>query len=76
MEPPDALLAFCNLLDHDKDLRLKVKTAKDPNRIIELAALGGHDFSLKELRFWSKELKAAYFPWAEMGDEWRRRFFQ
>ena len=54
MKTPNALLAFCNLLDHDRDLRLKVKTAKDPNRIIEIAALGGHDFSFKELRFWSK----------------------
>ena len=75
MNPSNELTAFCRLLEKDKNLRLQVKEANCPQQIIDLAASLGQEISNKELRIWSKELRATYFPWSEKGDEWRRNFF-
>ena len=64
-----------SLLDKDERLQELVKTAKVPERIIEIAESAGIKISIKQLRFWSRELTAPYFPWAEKGYLWRREFF-
>ena len=66
---------FVSLLDKDEGLQELVKTAKVPERIIEIAESVGIKINIKQLRFWSRELKAPYFPWAEKGNLWRREFF-
>jgi len=76
MNAPDSLITFCKLLEQDKALQLKVKEAKHPKQIIEFAASCGCIVSSRELRLWSKELTAPYFPWSQMGNEWRRKFFE
>ena len=73
--PPDQLIQFCKSLSTDKSLQTQVKGAISPEKIIELAASKGYEISHNELRTWSKDLAAPYFPWAEMGNEWRRNFF-
>jgi hypothetical protein len=73
--PSYQLIQFCDLLDKNEELQLQIKAAATPKEIIEIAESNGCKLSLKELRFWSKELKAKYFPWSEMGNEWRRNFF-
>ncbi len=72
---PNQLILFCKLLNEDKILQSQVKAAVTPKHIIELAASKGCEISHSELRSWSKELTAPYFPWSEMGNEWRRNFF-
>jgi predicted ribosomally synthesized peptide with nif11-like leader len=74
--PPKALSSFCKALDENSALQSKVKAAENPQRIIEIAASTGHDISSVELRIWSRELVADYFPWATKGHEWRRNFFK
>ena len=73
--PSDQLISFCRLLNESKKLQSQVKQAKTANQIIKIAESNGVKISHEELRFWSKELMASYFPWAEMGDVWRRNFF-
>ncbi len=73
--PPTQLANFCKLLDERNDLQAQTKEAKTSKQIIAIAASNGYEISYKELRTWSKELKAPYFPWAEKGNEWRRSFF-
>ena len=75
MNPSNELTAFLKLLEKDKNLQLQVKEANCPQQIMDLAASLGQKISYKELRIWSKELRAPYFPWAEKGDQWRRNFF-
>jgi hypothetical protein len=74
--PSDALFAFCKALNESIDLQSKVKATENPQQIIEIAANAGHEISYVELRIWSRELSADYFPWATMGHEWRRNFFK
>ncbi len=74
--PTDQLIQFCEILNADKVLQSQVKAAVAPKQIIELAASKGYEISYSELRSWSKELNAPYFPWSEMGHEWRRNFFR
>ena len=69
------IIRFCNLVDKSKELQSQVRASKSAEEIIEIAASNGCNISLQELRFWSRELKAPYFPWAEKGNEWRRNFF-
>ena len=75
MEPSSELIAFCKILEKDNNLQAQVKEANCPQQIMDLAASLGQEISSTELRIWSKELRAPYFPWAEKGDQWRRNFF-
>lgn len=70
-----AIKEFVDLLDKDVKLQTLVKRTKTPEEILRIAELEGTKISMKQLRFWSKELKAPYFPWAAMGNQWRREFF-
>ena len=70
------IIRFCNLVDKSKELQSQVMVSKSAEEIIEIAASNGCNISRKNLRFWSSELKAPYFPWAEKGNEWRRIFFR
>jgi hypothetical protein len=74
--PSNQLINFCKLLDESNDLQSQIKQATTPKQIIAIAASNGCEISYKELRIWSKELKASYFPWAQKGNEWRRNFFK
>ena len=76
MNPSSSLIDFCKLLDKDKNLQAQVKSVKSPIQIIEIAALSGIEISIEELRLWSKEMTAAYFPWSEMGSKWRQDFLR
>ena len=74
--PPEALLAFVKFLEKDEDLQSKIKAAENPQQIIDIAESEGFTISPLELRTWSKELTADYFPWASNGNEFRRNFFK
>ena len=69
------LINFIELADESNDLQSQIKEVTTAEQIIAIAASNGYEISYKELRTWSKELKAPYFPWAEKGNEWRRNFF-
>ena len=71
----NAIKEFTELLDQDREAQELVKSANTPEQIVKLAESAGIDISVKQLRFWSRELKAPYFPWAEKGNQWRREFF-
>ena len=73
--PPQALIDFCKQLDTDSELRARIKAANNPHQIIEIASSFGYNFSALELRVWSKELVSDCFPWAKLGNKWRRNFF-
>ena len=75
MSPPALLIRFCKHLDNDDSLKEQIAKASSPSQIIELAKSNGFVITVEELRIWSRELKAPYFPWAQMGHEWRRKFF-
>jgi hypothetical protein len=74
-ESPNKIMRFCNLVDKSKELLAQLKVATSAKEIIEIAASNRYGISYKELRFWSKELKASFSPWSERGNEWRRNFF-
>ena len=67
---------FVELLDQDAEMQELVKMANTPGQIVSLAESAGIKISVKQLRFWSRELTASYFPWAEKGNQWRREFFK
>ena len=69
------LKKFINILEKDGSMQAKTRGANTPDEIIQIAKSAGYNISMKQLRFWSKELKAPYFPWSEKGDQWRRNFF-
>ena len=70
-----AIKELVELLDKDKKMQALVKAAKTPDQILHIAESAGIKISMEQLRFWSGELKAQYFPWAEMGKQWRQEFF-
>ena len=73
--PPKALLEFCKRLEGDTALQARIKAAENPQQIVDIASSLGLEFSVIELRVWSRELVTDCFPWARMGHEWRRNFF-
>ena len=73
--PPKALVDFCKQLESDSELQERVKATDKPQKIVDIASSLGHDFSVLELRVWSRELVTDSFPWAKMGHEWRLNFF-
>jgi hypothetical protein len=73
--PPETLAALCALLDADADLQARMKAAQNPQEVVEIASSLGLEISPAELRIWSRELSAAYFPWTGKGHEYRRNFF-
>ena len=72
---PEALVAFCKALEVNGNLQGRVMAAENPWQIIDVAAGTGYEISFPELRLWSRELTADYFPWAMMGSQGRRKFF-
>ncbi len=74
--PSEALLAFVKFLEKEEDLQSKIKVAENPQQIIDIAESTGFTISPLELRIWSKELTANYFPWATKGSEFRHNFFK
>ena len=73
--PPKELIEFCKRLNSDINLQARVKSVENPQQIIDIASSLGKHFSVMELRVWSRELVADYFPWATLGNKWRHNFF-
>lgn len=73
--PPEAIVRFCKILNGDPSLASTIKAARTPQQILDCAASVGCDITPLELRTWSRELTASYFPWAAKGRSWRLRFF-
>lgn len=73
--PPSNLRRFCQLLDNDVSLQEQVQSAVTPDTLLTLAASAGFPVTASELRSWSGQLSAPYFPWAGKGTAWRRSFF-
>jgi len=74
--PSEILAKFCALLDADSDLQVKMKAAKNPQEVVDIANSLGFEISPVELRIWSRELSASCFPWGGNGHEYRRNFFK
>jgi predicted ribosomally synthesized peptide with nif11-like leader len=73
---PNSLIRFTKALQESSDLQERVKAASNPQQIVDIAESIGFTVSLLELRTYSSGLTADYFPWAAMGNEWRRNFFK
>ena len=73
--PPQALVDFCKRLDVDAGLSAQVKAAATPDQIVGLAQAQGFAISKLELRMFSRQLVADYFPWATKDNAWRHQFF-
>jgi hypothetical protein len=71
----EELLRFCKRLDAEPDLAQRVKTCTTPEEITEIALSICCAVDEIDLRAWSKELSARYFPWAGKGRKWRLDFF-
>ena len=76
MKPPLDLVDICKIADESNNIQLKISNATNPRQIVDLAMTTGNEISVEELRLWSNELTAPYFPWSQKGDEWRRNFFK
>jgi len=74
--PSELFIAFIKLLEKDEDLQSKIKVAENHQQIIDIAESAGFTFSCLELRTYSSDLSAHYFPWASKGNEFRRNFFK
>jgi len=74
--PSEPFFAFIKSLSESVESQKKVKTADNPHQILEIASSMGYEIKLEELRVWSRELCADYFPWAQKGHQWRRDFFR
>lgn len=74
--PSEILVKFCALLDADSDLQVKMKAAKNPQEVSDIANALGLEISPVELRIWARELSASYFPWGGSGQEYRQNFFK
>ena len=70
------IIEFVSIVEKDESMQLLVKAAKRPVEIISLAESLGIKMSMNQLRYWSRELTAPYFPWAERGSQWRREYFE
>jgi hypothetical protein len=73
--PPSALVGFVKVVEGDKLLQDRVRSSRNSKQILEIAKELGFGFSLTELRNWSSELSAVWFPWAGQSRQWRRDFF-
>ena len=74
--PSESFIAFVKLLEKDEDLQAKIKLAKNSQQIIDIAESRGFTISPLELRTYSSDLSAHYFPWATRENEFRRNFFK
>ncbi|MDA0717231.1 MAG: Nif11 family protein [Cyanobacteria bacterium] len=73
--PRDILVAFCGALNSSGELQKRVKAAVSPQEIIDIAESMGYKISTQDLRSFSKDLVASYFPWSAKGNQFRRDFF-
>jgi predicted ribosomally synthesized peptide with nif11-like leader len=74
--PSESFIAFVKFLEKDEGLQSKIKVAENHQQIIDIAESAGFTFSCLELRTYSSDLSAHYFPWATKGNEFRRNFFK
>jgi predicted ribosomally synthesized peptide with nif11-like leader len=74
--PSKSFIAFIKLLEKDEDLQSKIKVAENPQQMINIAESTGFTISHLDLRTYSSDLSAHYFPWATKGNEFRRNFFK
>ncbi len=74
--PPTTLSTLCTLIDAVSGLQERVKAARNPQEVVDIAKSLCLEVTPIELRAWSRDLSAPYFPWAGMGHEHRRNFFK
>lgn len=74
-QPSVALVDFCRKLDVDAGMSAQVKMASTPDQIVALAEAHGFGISRSELRVFSSQLRASYFPWSDKSRAWRHQFF-
>lgn len=74
--PSKDLVKLCALLDADVELQARTKAAQNPQELSDITNSIGLEISIDELRVWSRDLSAAYFPWTGKGHEYRRNFFK
>ena len=74
--PSKPFIAFIKFLEKDEDLQSKIKVAENPQQMIDIAESTGFTISHFDLRTYSSDLSAHYFPWATKGNEFRRNFFK
>ena len=75
-ESAKEIMEFVSIIEKDENMQLLVKAAKSPAEIIRIAESVGIKMSMNQLRYWSRELTARYFPWANRGNQWRREYFE
>ena len=73
--PSDGLIRFSKILRERAELQSQVKAAEDPELIISVAKSIDCKITFEELRRFSGDLSAPYFPWSEKGRQWRHQFF-
>ena len=71
----DELDRFCRLVAASQVHQQRLQSCASPDAILRLAQELRASFSRQTLRMRSRDLAAAYWPWAHKGPEWRRQFF-
>lgn len=69
------LAAFVRALDQSTERCLSVANATNPLEIVAIALSLGFEISVEELRLNSRQLTAAYWPWAGQGTAGGGPFF-
>jgi len=69
------IISFSQHLQKDEESQRKIKSCTNPEQILSIAASLGFEISTVELRKYSRDLSASYYPWSDMGSTWRRNFF-
>lgn len=66
---------FCRALEASPEQQRHLKACSSPEAILELAEEMATPVSRQVLRARSRDLAADYWPWAQQGTAWRRKFF-
>jgi hypothetical protein len=72
----DSLIRLTRLADGDPQLQAQIQETTSASQLIALAITVGCEFTPSELRSRSRDLSAAYWPWAGKTHRWRRDWFQ
>lgn len=71
----DDLIRFARAAAADVDLQAQIQASTTADQIVALAAARGYTFNTADLRDYSRNLGAPFWPWADRVDSERRRFF-
>ncbi|NDC15114.1 MAG: Nif11 family protein [Synechococcaceae bacterium WB9_2_170] len=70
-----SIVEFVRLVEGDSGLQARIKVCSTPAEVIALAAEHQCVLTAQELRKFSRDLSASYWPWSARGYDWRRQFF-